>query len=114
VREVADVRFASAIGLVVVARQSFNPRSSLISLNRRSGDYVIAKKEAVHMDEDKSCEACGAPLPLNAQFCIQCGAAAVEAEVKANGGAAALASTAPFVIDGVLVVSANWIRLTNC
>ncbi len=41
----ADVRVACVIGLLVVARQSFNSRSSLVSLNKRSGDCVVAKKE---------------------------------------------------------------------
>ncbi|MGZ4934755.1 MAG: zinc-ribbon domain-containing protein, partial [Halobacteriota archaeon] len=28
------------------------------------------------MDEEKTCKACGAQLPLKAEYCIQCGAAA--------------------------------------
>jgi uncharacterized protein YbjQ (UPF0145 family) len=70
---------------------------------------LAARKEEVAMQEDKSCKACGAPLPLNAQFCIQCGAGVTEAGIKPDAGAAARASTALTTVDGVLVVSANWI-----
>jgi uncharacterized protein YbjQ (UPF0145 family) len=56
---------------------------------------------------EKVCQTCGAPLPLNAQFCVQCGTR-IDRSAPATGASAG--SPPPsIVIDGVLVVSANWI-----
>ena len=59
------------------------------------------------MSEEESCQTCGAPLPLNAQFCIQCG---TPVNNPATGGSVGSpAPVSPVAIDGVLVVSSNWI-----
>lgn len=60
------------------------------------------------MSEKDTCKACGAQLPQNAQFCIQCGTGVSETEA---GDIISRGTTAPspITIDGVLVVSSNWI-----
>ncbi len=58
------------------------------------------------MDEGKTCKACGAQLPLNADYCIQCGAQTHDAATPSQRGAV---SARPLNIDGVIVVSSNWI-----
>jgi uncharacterized protein YbjQ (UPF0145 family) len=60
------------------------------------------------MSEKDTCKACGAQLPQNAQFCIQCGTGVSETEA---GDSISRGTTAPspITIDGVLVVSSNWI-----
>ena len=60
------------------------------------------------MSEKDTCKACGAQLPQNAQFCIQCGTGVSEREA---GDIISRGTTAPspITIDGVLVVSSNWI-----
>src|SRR5674476_1393198 len=62
----------------------------------------------VYMSEKDTCKACGAQLPQNAQFCIQCGTGVSETEA---GDIISRGTTAPspITIDGVLVVSSNWI-----
>jgi len=61
------------------------------------------------MSEEESCKACGAQLPENAEFCIQCGTGVSEAGSGAGVGARASMPPSPIAIDGVLVVSSNWI-----
>lgn len=61
------------------------------------------------MSEEESCKACGAQLPANAQFCIQCGTGVGEAGSGASVGAGASMPPSPIAIDGVLVVSSNWV-----
>lgn len=61
------------------------------------------------MSEEESCKACGAQLPANAQFCIQCGTGVSEAGIGAGVGAGASMPLSPIAIDGVLVVSSNWV-----
>jgi uncharacterized protein YbjQ (UPF0145 family) len=61
------------------------------------------------MSEEKACKACGAQLPLNAQFCIQCGTEVSGAEAGAGLIRGEAVATSPIAIDGVLVVSSNWI-----
>src|SRR5674536_34774 len=60
------------------------------------------------MSEKDTCKACGAQLPQNAQFRIQCGTGVSETEA---GDIISRGTTAPspITIDGVLVVSSNWI-----
>ena len=58
------------------------------------------------MSGKDTCEACGAPLPLNAQFCIQCGAKVGEEGSKQNAAVGATVPS-PIAIDGVIVVSSN-------
>ncbi len=61
------------------------------------------------MSEEESCQTCGAPLPLNAQFCVQCGTR-VNMNAPAVGASAGSPMPAsPITIDGVLVVSSNWV-----
>ena len=55
-----------------------------------------------------TCKACGAQLPLNAQFCIQCGSEVVEPEAG-DGVRRETTAPSPITIDGVIVVSSNWI-----
>jgi len=57
------------------------------------------------MNEPKSCQTCGALLPLNAQFCIQCGTPVTDTAPVTTSRELSL----PVTIDGVLVVSSNWI-----
>jgi uncharacterized protein YbjQ (UPF0145 family) len=61
------------------------------------------------MSEEESCKACGAQLPLNAQFCIQCGTGVREAGTGAGLSGGASVPPSPIAIDGVLVVSSNWV-----
>ena len=61
------------------------------------------------MSEEESCKACGAQLPLNAQFCIQCGTGVREASSGASVSGGASVPPSPITIDGVLVVSSNWV-----
>jgi uncharacterized protein YbjQ (UPF0145 family) len=61
------------------------------------------------MSGEESCKACGAPLPLNAQFCIQCGTGVSEAGAAVGSSKRASVPTSAVAIDGVLVVSSNWI-----
>ena len=59
------------------------------------------------MSEKESCQTCGAPLPVNAQFCVQCG---TRVDNGAQGTGEEASPAAPAIeIDGVLVVSSNWI-----
>lgn len=60
------------------------------------------------MSEKDTCKACGAQLPQNAQFCIQCGTGV---SVTEAGDSISRGATAPstITIDGVIVVSSNWI-----
>jgi uncharacterized protein YbjQ (UPF0145 family) len=60
------------------------------------------------MSVKDTCKACGAQLPLNAQFCIQCGTEVIETEAGDNIKRGTTA-TSPITIDGVIVVSSNWI-----
>ena len=60
------------------------------------------------MSATDTCKACGAQLPLNAQFCIQCGTGVTETQAGDNIRTGTT-SAAPITIDGVLVVSSNWI-----
>jgi uncharacterized protein YbjQ (UPF0145 family) len=60
------------------------------------------------MSVNDTCKACGAQLPMNAQFCIQCGTGVIEAETGGSIKKGATASS-PITIDGVIVVSSNWI-----
>ena len=60
------------------------------------------------MSEKDTCMACGAQLPQNAQFCIQCGTGVSETEVG-DSISRGTTAPAPITIDGVLVVSSNWI-----
>ena len=61
------------------------------------------------MSEEESCKACGAQLPPNAQFCIQCGTGVREASSVAGVSGGASVPPSPITIDGVLVVSSNWV-----
>lgn len=60
------------------------------------------------MDEERTCKACGAQLPLKAQYCIQCGAATHDEERTTSLGQS-VAEPMPLNIHGVIVVSSNWI-----
>lgn len=60
------------------------------------------------MIEKDTCKACGAPLPLNAQFCIQCGTKLIETKAT-EGIKRETTSPSLITIDGVIVVSSNWI-----
>ncbi len=60
------------------------------------------------MDEERTCKACGAQLPLKADYCIQCGTA-VQDERSTTSSQQDLTSATPRNIQGVLVVSSNWI-----
>ncbi len=60
------------------------------------------------MDEEKTCKACGAQLPLKAEYCIQCGAAAHDDRPVAPSQQGFNAAK-PRNIQGVIVVSSNWI-----
>jgi uncharacterized protein YbjQ (UPF0145 family) len=60
------------------------------------------------MSEKDVCNACGAQLPLNAQFCIQCGTGVSETGAG-NSISRATTAPSPITIDGVIVVSSNWI-----
>ena len=60
------------------------------------------------MSVNDTCKACGAQLPQNAQFCIQCGTGVSEAEAG-DGIKRETTSPTPITIDGVIVVSSNWI-----
>ena len=60
------------------------------------------------MSEKDTCKACGAQLPQNAQFCIQCGTGVSETEGGDNISRGTTAPS-PITIDGVIVVSSNWI-----
>jgi uncharacterized protein YbjQ (UPF0145 family) len=60
------------------------------------------------MDEERTCKACGAQLPLNAQYCIQCGSATHGDEPTTPPGQG-VAEAKPLNIQGVIVVSSNWI-----
>ena len=61
------------------------------------------------MSEEVSCQTCGAPLPLNAQFCVQCGAPVNKNAPASSASVRSPMPVSPITIDGVLVVSANWI-----
>jgi uncharacterized protein YbjQ (UPF0145 family) len=61
------------------------------------------------MSEEVSCQTCGAPLPLNAQFCVQCGTRVNKNAPAADASAGSPMPGSPIAIDGVLVVSSNWI-----
>ena len=61
------------------------------------------------MSEEESCQTCGAPLPLNAQFCVQCGAPVNKNAPASSASVRSPMPVSPITIDGVLVVSANWI-----
>jgi uncharacterized protein YbjQ (UPF0145 family) len=61
------------------------------------------------MSEEESCKACGAQLPPNAQFCIQCGTGVRDASPGAGVSGGASVPPSPITIDGVLVVSSNWV-----
>jgi len=61
------------------------------------------------MSEEESCQTCGAPLPINAQFCIQCGTAINNHTPATGTSAASSLPVSPITIDGILVVSSNWI-----
>jgi len=61
------------------------------------------------MSEEEVCKACGAQLPPNAQFCIQCGTGVREASSVAGVSREASVPPSPITIDGVLVVSSNWV-----
>ncbi len=60
------------------------------------------------MDEEKTCKACGAQLPLKAEYCIQCGVAVHDERASAPSQRDVVA-VRPRNIQGVIVVSANWI-----
>ncbi len=60
------------------------------------------------MDEEKTCKACGAQLPLKAEYCIQCGAAVHGDRATATPQQSPSAAK-PRNIQGVIVVSSNWI-----
>ncbi len=60
------------------------------------------------MEEGETCKACGAQLPLKAEYCIQCGAAAHTNRLATSSQQGA-ASAEPLNIEGVTVVSSNWI-----
>jgi len=60
------------------------------------------------MDGERTCKACGAQLPLNAQYCIQCGSATHGDELTTPPGQG-VAEAKPLNIQGVIVVSSNWI-----
>lgn len=60
------------------------------------------------MDEGKTCKACGAQLPLKAEYCIQCGAAAHD-DRSTTSSQQGFAEAKPLNIEGVIVVSSNWI-----
>ena len=57
------------------------------------------------MSEEVSCQTCGAPLPLNAQFCVQCGTRASKNAPAADASAGSPMPGSHIAIDGVLVVS---------
>jgi uncharacterized protein YbjQ (UPF0145 family) len=61
------------------------------------------------MSQEESCQTCGAPLPLNAQFCVQCGAPVNKNAPASSASVRSPMPVSPITIDGVLVVSANWI-----
>jgi uncharacterized protein YbjQ (UPF0145 family) len=61
------------------------------------------------MSQEESCQTCGAPLPLNAQFCVQCGAPVNKNAPASSASVRSPIPVSPITIDGVLVVSANWI-----
>jgi uncharacterized protein YbjQ (UPF0145 family) len=61
------------------------------------------------MSEEESCQTCGAPLPLNAQFCVQCGTRVNKNAPAVGASAGSPMPASPITIDGVLVVSSNWI-----
>ena len=61
------------------------------------------------MSQEESCQTCGAPLPLNAQFCVQCGTRVNENAPATDASAESQMPGSPITIDGVLVVSSNWI-----
>ena len=61
------------------------------------------------MSQEESCQTCGAPLPLNAQFCVQCGAPVNKNAPASSASVRSHMPVSPITIDGVLVVSANWI-----
>ena len=61
------------------------------------------------MSQEESCQTCGAPLPLNAQFCVQCGAPVNKNAPASSASVGSPVPVSPITIDGVLVVSANWI-----
>ena len=61
------------------------------------------------MSQEESCQTCGAPLPLNAQFCVQCGATVNKNAPASSASVRSPMPVSPITIDGVLVVSANWI-----
>ena len=61
------------------------------------------------MSEEKSCQTCGAPLPLNAQFCVQCGTNVNKNAPAPDASAGSPMPVSPITIDGGLVVRANWI-----
>jgi len=60
------------------------------------------------MSVKDTCKTCGAQLPLNAQFCIQCGTGVSETEARDNISKVTTASPT-ITIDGIIVVSSNWI-----
>jgi uncharacterized protein YbjQ (UPF0145 family) len=60
------------------------------------------------MSVKDTCKACGAQLPQNAQFCIQCGTGVSETETRDSISRGTTARPS-IVIDGVIVVSSNWI-----
>jgi len=61
------------------------------------------------MSDEETCQTCGAPLPLNAQFCVQCGTRVNENAPATDASAGSPMPGSPTAIDGVLVVSSNWI-----
>lgn len=60
------------------------------------------------MSEEGTCNACGAQLPPNAQFCIQCGTG-VSDTVARDSRSSATTPPPAIAIDGVIVASSNWI-----
>ncbi len=58
------------------------------------------------MNEGQTCKACGAQLPLKAEYCIQCGAAVHDSSTTPQQQTP---EAAPREIQGVIVVSSNWI-----
>ena len=60
------------------------------------------------MDEERTCKACGAQLPLKAQYCIQCGAA-TQGDEPTTPLDQGVAEAKPLNIHGIIVVSSNWI-----